>query len=236
MPAADFDLNELSLYLRISPGEVEKLVSRGKIPGRKVQGEWRFSKSEIHHWLEERISASDADELERLEHALEQAAEADDEEVSLAELLPEVAVEVPLAARTRASVIRRMVEIASRTEWLWMPDELISGVEAREAMYPTALDNGVALLHPRRPLESALAQPFVALGVASQGLPFGNPRGGLTDVFFLLASVSDRDHLRTLARLSRVIGDGDVLSELRRAESAGEAREIIINAEAEMFG
>ena len=235
MSAIDFDLSTLARYLHIAPAEVEKMASRGRIPGRKVQGAWRFSKSEIHHWLEERISASDAAELEQLEQALEKAKEVDDEELSLATLLPEASVEVPLPARTRSSVIRSMVDLASRTGWLWSPDEMVEAIESRETMCSTALDNGIALLHPRRPLESALAQPLIALGITSQGIPFGNVRGGLTDVFFLIASVSDRGHLRALARLSRVISDAELVPQLRRTENTTEARNLILSMELSIF-
>ena len=237
MSATDFDLSALARYLRIAPAEVEKMASRDRIPGRKVQGAWRFSRSEIHHWLEERISASDAAELEQLEQALEKATEIDDEELfprdSLARSFPS---RCPCRPALVSSVIRSMVDVAARTGWLWSPDEMAEAIESREAMCPTALDNGIALLHPRRPLESALAQPLIALGVTGQGIPFGNLRGGLTDVFFLLASVSDRGHLRALARLSRVIGDAELIPQLRQATNPTEARNLILTAELSMFG
>ena len=53
----------------------------------------------------------------------------------------------------------------------------------REHMSPTALGNGVALLHPRRPMSSILGQPLIALGITRSGIPFGGGRDMLTDVF-----------------------------------------------------
>ena len=69
----------------------------------------------------------------------------------------------------------------------------------------------MALLHPRRPQPNILAQPFLAFGRTHRGIPFGDRRGRLTDVFFLILSTDDRVHLRTLARLSRLIGDAPLL-------------------------
>src|SRR5206468_10125136 len=96
-------------------------------------------------------------------------------------------------------------------------------VQARETLHPTALDNGVALLHPRRPLPHILGQPFLALGKTGNGIPFGSESGQLTDIFFLICSVDDSQHLRALARLSRLIASPGFLDALRAAQSPAEA-------------
>jgi PTS system nitrogen regulatory IIA component len=129
-------------------------------------------------------------------------------------------------------VFNAMVEVAARTGWLWDPEKMAQAVRAREEMYPTALDNGVALLHPRRPMANILGQPFLALGCTSTGIPFGGGRGGLTDVFFLICSVEDRGHLRALARLSRVIMADGFLEALRQAPDAKSAHRLIVDTEA----
>lgn len=227
MADEDFDSERLADYLHISPAQVLRMVERGHLPGRRVGGEWRFSPSEIHHWLEQRIGALDEMELGQLEGALERAAPATAETVSIAELLPREAIAIPLAARTRSSAITSMCELAADTGWLWEPERMADLVRQREDLYPTALDNGVALLHPRRPMPGLLAQPFLALGRTSQGIPFNGNRGVLTDVFFLILSGDDQGHLRTLARLSRMLADDGFLQDLRHAESAAGAVELI---------
>lgn len=232
MPEDDFGIESLAAYLHLDPAQVVKLVERGKLPGRKVAGQWRFAQAEIHHWLEERIGLSDDEELLRMEGVFEKAAsdageEAGEGAIALDEVLPLAAIAVPLAARTRGSVITSMVEVAARTGWLWDTAKMAEAVRAREDLLPTALDNGVALLHPRRPLAAILAQPFVAFGRTDSGIPFGGPRGGLTDLFFLILSVDDRGHLRVLARLSRLLADPAVVAALRNAPDAAAARQAL---------
>ena len=117
-----------------------------------------------------------------------------------------------------------MVEKASATGWLWDPDEDGRGDSHARKMFPTALDNGVALLHPRRPMSSILGQAFLALGRTTTGIPFGAGHGTLTNVFFLICSVDDRGHLRTLARLSRILGSPGFLAALRGPRCAGGTR------------
>jgi nitrogen PTS system EIIA component len=223
MPSADFDTDSLACYLHITPLQVQKLAERGNVPGRKIGGKWRFSRGEIHHWLEERIGAAGEADLEHVQGLLDRAA-ADSEPatVAISELLLPEAIAIPLPARTRNSVINSMAELAAKTGLLWDSAEMAEAVQARESLHPTALDNGVALLHPRRPLAHTLAQPFLALGRTASGIPFGSESGQLTDVFFLICSVDDSQHLRTLARLSRLIAAPSFLDAIRGAGSPAE--------------
>lgn len=233
MAGEDFDIAALAVHLHLTPQQVLRLAERGQIPGRKVAGQWRFSQADVHHWLEERIGLSDDEELVQMEDALQRSAPADQQqEISVLELLPFEAVAVPLLARTRNSVFTSMVELAAQTGWLWDPEKMIEAVRTREDMYPTALENGVALLHPRRPMPNILGQAILALGVSRSGIPFGGNRGALTDVFFLICSVNDREHLRTLARLSRILGYPGFLESLRQAPDPAAARRLVAETEA----
>ena len=235
MTTEGFGIESLAAYLHLTPQQVIRLADRGKLPGRKVGGQWRFSQADIHHWLEERIGLSDEDELVQMEGVLQRSAGAEVlQEISIVGLLPLEAIAVPLLARTRRSVFTSMVELAARTGWLWDPEKMVEAVRTREDMYPTALDNGVALLHPRRPMPSILGQAFLAMGMTAGGIPFGSDRGILTDIFFLICSVDDRGHLQTLARLSRVLGSPGFLEALRQVRDPGAAHQLIAQTEAKL--
>jgi nitrogen PTS system EIIA component len=231
MAQPDFDVDRLAEFLHMSPAAVIRLAERGKVPARRVGGEWRFSAAEIHHWLEDRIGLSDDEALVHMEGALDRAAQSDAAEVSIAELLRPEAIEVPLDARTRGSVISKMTELAAGTHLLWDAAKMTDAVRAREEMHSTALDNGVALLHPRRPMPGILAEAILALGISPGGIPFGSD-GRKTDIFFLICSTSDHEHLRILARLSRVINDQEFLQAMRSARDAATLHRLIEEREA----
>lgn len=237
MPSQDFDADSLARYLHISPAQVTRLADRGSVPGRKIGGDWRFSKAEIHHWLEERIGAAGEEDLQHVQDLLDEAAEGNEPvTVTISELLIPEAIAIPLAARTRSSVIKSMVELAANTGLLWDAAEMAEAVEAREKLHPTALDNGVAMLHPRRPLPHILAQPLLALGRTASGIPFGSASGQLTDVFFLVCSIDDSQHLRTLARLSRLIAAPGFLEAIRAAVSPAEVLTAVRDFEQRLDG
>jgi PTS system nitrogen regulatory IIA component len=237
MSEDDFDLPAVAEYLHLAAAQVQKLVERGQLPGRRVGGQWRFARAEINQWLEERIGLSGEDELARVERSIRQdSAVQPDELLPIYELLPPEAMAIPLPARTRSSVIVSMVEVAMRTGWLWDAERMTEAVRSREELLPTAMDNGVALLHPRRPLVGALERPFIVLGRTDRGIPFGSRSGTLTDLFFLLCSTTDRGHLHALARLSRMLADSDFLNTLRSVADAREAHNAIAEREEALLG
>ena len=234
MADEDFDISSLAAHLHMLPAQISKLADRNKIPARRIGGQWRFSRAEIHHWLEDRIGLSNANELAKMETNLERTDTAGElGEVSITTLLPVETIAIPLAARTRGSVISAMSELAASTGMLWDPGKMAEAVAAREAMHPTALDIGVALLHPRRPQASILGEAVLALGITGQGLPFGGT-GGLTDIFFLIAATNDHEHLRILARISRMISDPEWLAKLRASSDSLAAHELLATRDSEL--
>lgn len=227
----DFDLAQLAQYLHITPPQVEKMVDRGRLPGRKVGGQWRFSEAEIHHWLEEQIGASDDSvELERVQRVVDRMTD-DTQDRELHEICTIDTIEVPLRSRTRGSVIRSMCDLAAKSGLMWDAPAMADAVKSREKMHPTALDCGVALLHPRRPQTSILADTVVALSVSQAPIPFSNT-GHTTDVFFLICSYDDSAHLRTLAKISRLIAIESFLDRLRACQSPSDAWHCLQDAEA----
>jgi PTS system nitrogen regulatory IIA component len=232
MAQQDFNVESLAAYLHLLPEQVSRAAERGTLPGRKIAGQWRFSPADVHHWLEERLGLLEEEHLSHVETVLQRSAPSGETPIAIASMLPIEAIAVPLAARTRRSVIESMVELAASTGHLWDAVSMAEAVLAREEMQPTALETGVALLHPRRPMANILAEPLLALGITPQGIPFGGARGKLTDIFFLICSIDDRQHLRTLARLSRVLADAAVVDELRHATSATDAHQLLIAREA----
>ena len=232
MPHANLTLQQLSRYLHLPDVQIRKLVERGTIPSRRVNGELVFSRDEVHRWLEQRIGISDEEELVQVEEALTKSIPPGtrEDEISLASLIPAGAMALPLLAKTRDSVIRSMVQLAGSTGLLWDTDAMAEAVKAREKLHTTALDNGVALLHPRRPMPSILGDTFVILGVVPSGVPFGG-MSGLTDVFFLICSMDDRMHLRILTRLSRMLTYSDFLRRFRDMSNELEVRELMLEVE-----
>lgn len=224
-----FSLDELAQQLGRDRREIEKLVNRGRIPGRKVAGDWQFHPVEITHWLEQEMREYTDRELmvvEQTHRSQEVAASA-----PVAGLIRPETIQFPLEARTKRSVLESLVEVAGRTWQIWQPAVLLTAIQEREAVLSTAFENGVAIPHPRNPLPDALGQSVIAVGRTSNGIPFGAPNRALTDIFFLVLSRDSHTHLQVLARIGRMIQSPQFVDQLRSAQSSLEAYELICTAD-----
>jgi PTS system nitrogen regulatory IIA component len=228
MASDTMDLHELADYLRRDRREVNRLADRGSLPGRKVSGEWRFARAEIDHWLETQLPAYTEEQL----HALESRDHADSgRQVLVSELLKTCNMAVPLAASTRASVLKELVGLAEQSWQVYDPAAILDAIRQREDLGTTALECGVAFPHPRRPRAGTLGDSVLAYARTPAGIPFGAPRGGLTDIFFLVCCQDEKTHLRVLARLSRLLLRPDFVAALREAECVDSTFQVIEDAE-----
>ncbi len=226
------DLEQVARYLQRDVREVTKLASRGYLPGHKVAGQWRFARAEINHWIETQISEYTDQQLTALER---RDSPYEDQEPLLSVLLSEATTAVPLVATTRASVLKELVTLAEQSWQVYDPGAILEAIRQREEMGSTALETGVAIPHPRRPLAAALGESLMAYGRTASGIPFGAPGGGLTDIFFLVCCRDDRTHLQVLARLSRLLLRPGFVEELRARESPQETWQLIASAERELL-
>ena len=228
-----FSLEELARQLGRDRREIEKLVQRGRVPGRKIAGEWQFHPTEITHWLEQEMREYTDRELAVLEQTY-RSAEFTDPHPIAALLTPET-VMVPLEARTKRSVLESLVEVAGRTWHVWQPAALLSAVQDRESVLSTAFENGVAIPHPRNPLPEALGQSVIAYGRLMSGIPFGAPRHVMTDLFFLVACRDSRTHLHVLARLGRLLQTPGFVDDLRAIDNSSEAYDFLCQADRQII-
>lgn len=233
MAAKDLDVEQLAVYLHLTPPQVRRLADREQLPGRRIGGQWRFSEAEVHTWLEDRIGASNLEELAQMQPMVDRWSDANSDSVELSGLLHAAAIAIPLEARTRGSVIRTICKLAEATGLLWDASKMSEAVLREKTCIPL-LSTTVSPSCTRAPQSSILAEPLLALGVTSQPLPFGNQSGHLTDVFFLICSTDDRVHLQVLAKISRLLSGTNFLNELRSCTSAERAHELVVRFESEL--
>jgi PTS system nitrogen regulatory IIA component len=227
------DLQQLAAYLHRDVREVSKLASRGYLPGKKVGGEWRFASSDINYWIETQMHAFTETELAALEQRGGNTSLMAEPLVS--SLLAESTIAVPLAASTRASVLKELVTLAEQSWQIYDPEALLNAVKFREELGTTAFEGGVAIPHPLRPLSAkAQGDAVIAFGRTASGIPFGAPDGGLTDLFFLVSCRDATTHLRVLARLSRLMLRPGFFDELRSAETGADTLRLIEQSERDL--
>ena len=98
---------------------------------------------------------------------------------------------------------------------------------AREKLGSTAIGHGVAIPHSRM---SGCSEPLGCLILLSEGVDFGAPDGADVEIAFILLvpEAATQDHLDLLASLANAFSDADMRDRLKKADSAGDARLVLL--------
>ncbi len=236
MPHEQMDEKQLADYLHLNVREINKLASRGKIPCRKTAGRFLFRKGEIDHWVEQQMHELGTDRLAGIERGVSRHHGFDHENLLVCPLIPDNGLAVPLAARTRESAIRAMVDIADKAGLVYDRDDLLGEIRGREELCTTAIFSGAALPHPRHPLPYDIAESFIVVGLTSSGIPYGSADGSLTRLFFLLCCKDERTHLHVLARVARILSDKPTRQKLFEAPGPEELFSVLLERERAIVG
>ncbi len=234
MDSETMDLEQLATYLQRDVREVSKMASRGYLPGQKIGGNWRFASAEINYWIETQLPSYSDAELAAVEVGTNRGKS--ENKPLVTPLLSPATMAVPLAARTKASVLKELVTLAEQSWEVFDAEALLAAVKQREELGSTALAAGVAIPHPRRPSPTMLGESVIAYARTTAGIPFGAPHGALSDIFFLVCCPEQRQHLKILARISRMILQPGVAASLREAETVPETVRILAETEDSLLG
>lgn len=236
MPYRTFSLEEVADYMHVSHADVEELVRTNEIPFVRQGDRVVFRKTEIDAWMSQRILGFSGGHLT----AYHKKSSAKTHDLSrghaiMPELMRPEFVESELKSKTKASVIRDMVELAGKTGLVNDPRELLDSLQERERLGTTALAGGIALLHPKNHEPYMFEDSFIVIGRTAHPIPFGSPDGSTTDLFFLICCQDDRIHLHVLARVCMMCHHTSVLLELREAAEGRDMFESLVAAEQEVI-
>lgn len=227
---------ELTEYLHLAKGDVERLLRESDIPREVRGGKTVFRRGEIDEWASKRILHLPT---ERLDAYHEKSMRGTRNIFPGATLVPELLrpdyIHLALTSKTQASVIRDMVALAEETGRVLDHRELLTSVKEREEMCSTALPGGLALLHARQHAPYRFEESFIVVGRTIQGVLFGAEDGRPTRLFFLICCQDDRIHLHTLARLCLLAMKTDVVTQLMEAEDPYAAYEALVAAETSLL-
>lgn len=219
MPYRQMNLQELAQMLGADARRLQRMAQRDEIPCQKVGGEFRFNRAEITEWLQQNMATMHQDHLAEVDAGITAHRETPRDEAVISPLLRPEALTTQLNARGKRGTLGELVTMAQNTGLVYDDEALLEAVVAREELCSTAIEGGVAIPHPRRPLPYAIAEPVLVVAKTTQGMVWGAPDNTLTRLFFLTASQDDRHHLHILARLCRMLHDQTWVQDLLHAET-----------------
>ena len=146
---------------------------------------------------------------------------------TLAGLLRVESVLAPMPGATREKAITALVAVLPIAD-LAAREELLAAVLAREAAGSTGIGEGVAIPHAR---SLRVAAPMLAIGRAAAPIDFKSADGMPVSLVFLLAvpAAEPSFHLKTLAAISRIAADKELMRQLNGATDPRQLFELISN-------
>lgn len=131
-----------------------------------------------------------------------------------------------LTEKEKSAVLKEMAGQLADTESGLDPAQILKVLQDREKISTTAIGEGVAIPHGKLPNVQKVSALFAR---SLQGVDFASLDGEPTTLFFTLIAPQDAaaDHLKALARISRLLKDPDLRRRLLAAATNQELYNII---------
>ncbi|UCH82771.1 MAG: PTS sugar transporter subunit IIA [Candidatus Latescibacterota bacterium] len=139
--------------------------------------------------------------------------------VKLADLFDEQSVVLDLEPTTKDDLLATILEDLDGKSLIENFDQALSDVIEREKVMSTGIGNGVAIPHAYTDGVDRLVAGFYR---TRDGVDFAALDGKDVDLFVIILGpkASRRDHIKILARISRLLNNSEFRSELRGAKAA----------------
>lgn len=132
----------------------------------------------------------------------------------------------PLSATSKEEVLKELVGPIAKAHPQVDKDRLLKTLLERESLGSTGIGGGVAIPHGKFEGLEKLASSF---GRSPRGIDFSSMDSKPAHIFFLLVAPKNcaGDHLKALARISRLLKDPLLLTSLQKAESPGDIYRVL---------
>ncbi len=146
--------------------------------------------------------------------------------MKLRQILEPDAVVADLSGRTKQEVLASLCEAAARHFPGLRPERFLETLVEREKLSSTGLEGGVAIPHGKL---AGLPTIVAAFGRSRAGVEFESLDGKPAQLFFAIFApeAAGGDHLRVLARVSRILKSEAVRARILEAGDAAEIHRII---------
>ena len=215
-------IKDLSNILNVSEKTIRRWIKEGSIPAYKINGQYRFNRTEILEWSTSR----------RLNASAEIFHEPEDAQVqSLTDALTAGGIFYRISGSDKESALKSVVEL------LRLPDDadrayLLQFLLAREDMASTGIGDGIAIPHVRNPIVLHVEQPMVTLCFLETPINFLALDGQPVNCLFTIVAPTVRSHLFLLSRLSFVLRDDGFKSCIKEQRPREEILKSVLDIEA----
>jgi len=152
--------------------------------------------------------------------------------MTLVQILQQTCIIVPLEGKDKKSIITELIDLLDSNSLLLDRDSALQAVLLREQTRSTGIGSGIAIPHGKC---KAVKELVMAIGIAHEPIDFESVDGKPVTIVILLVSPIDKTgpHIQALAKISKLMLDGQFRQALEKATSAQEVYELLSNKENE---
>jgi len=135
-----------------------------------------------------------------------------------------------IAAKDKVGVLREFARLLKKKGKIEDEENLVHVLTERESLGSTGIGDGVAIPHGKL---GSVSETIVAFGRSMSGVEYQSLDAKPAFLFFLLVTPDDKpgDHLKTLARISRILRNSTLQTSLRQASGRREMRVLLFEAD-----
>ena len=196
-------IEEIAKYLRVSERTVYDWAQKGEIPSGKIGTVWRFKKSDIEKWVNDRLSSNTRDLPS-------------DKAVQVKNILSPERI-VFLEHQTKHDALVKLSQVLSTAPQIKDARELSDEILKREDLMSTAIGRGIAIPHVRLPSVTDLV---MAVGISKVDIIDFQPLDDIpVRILFMIAAAHNQHsyYLQTLSFFSAKLKDQSLRESLLKA-------------------
>lgn len=153
--------------------------------------------------------------------------------MKISELLDPAAIVAELKGTGKKEVLIELTDALLKADPSLVKDDVLKVLMERERLGSTGIGDGVAIPHGKL---KDIDRLLISFGLSRQGVDFDSMDGKPAYLFFLLVAPEESVgvHLKTLARISKLLKSATVRERLQSAVDSAEIYRIIIEEEEQL--
>lgn len=206
-------IEEVAKYLRVSDRTVYDWAQKGEIPAGKIGTVWRFKKSEVENWVNERLSSGSS---------MRKA----DMSVQVKNILSPDRV-VFITQTTKHDALTELANVLAKAPQIKRGDELVSEILKREELMSTAVGRGIAIPHVRL---SSVTDLVMAVGVCKTPVvDFQTVDDNPVNLLIMIAAAYNQHtyYLQTIAYFSAKLKNQELRDAIAKASTEKEVYNLL---------
>ncbi len=188
-----FEVKDVARMLDLPEATIVRWIRQGKIPAKMENGRYIFQEKQLRAWAQTHNITLHEDKARGQEN--------NEDDITLSEAMERGGVLYDLEGNSAEEVLKAAVKLMD------LPDDvdrevLLERLLQREELSSTGIGEGVAIPHPRHPMEGFRLKAWVTTCFLKHEVDFNSVDGKPVFVMFIMLSATTKIHLRLLSRLS----------------------------------